>query len=343
MPFYDVLLVIGAVVVSHCFFLVFVLMRLSRKLSNWLLTLLLLFLAIRVAACIGGLLYPDFEFTGSYLTGLSMALIGPLFYYYQISLWNPSLKLKSRDYIHLVPAGIILGLAPLLNPKVLAVVYSAGALIMVIYIGACIINMYRTSAAKRTDEVRWKWTLYLNWGLGMVILLFVGQLFLFREYVYAASVLATALVSYFLSIWAVKHIKLFLQEPRLKNGQKEKVTALGKQIERVLKEEAIFTDPLLTVSRLAKQLSVPPYLVSLAINDYFEKSFPEILSEFRIKKAEQLLTDYEKKHYTVEAIAYESGFNTLSAFYSAFKKITQKTPLQYRKHVEQLVVQSAKR
>ena len=300
MPFYDVLLVIGAVMVSHCFFLVFSLMRLSQKLSNRLLTLLLLFLAVRIAACIAGLLYNDFEFIGSYLSGLSMALIGPLFYYYQLSLWNPALKLKSRDYLHFIPAGLILGLAPLLSEKVVAVVYLSGSLIMVIYIVACIVKLYKSANAKRSDDVRWRWTLYLNWGLAAIVVLFIGQLFLFQEYVYAASVLATTMVSYFLSLWAVKHVKLFLQEPRLKNGQKEKITALGKQIEMVLKEEAIFTDPLLTVSRLAKQLSVPPYLVSLAINDYFEKSFPEILSELRIKRAEHLLTDYKKKDYTIE-------------------------------------------
>jgi AraC-like DNA-binding protein len=43
--------------------------------------------------------------------------------------------------------------------------------------------------------------------------------------------------------------------------------------------------------------------------------------DYRLCKAEQLLSSLSKI-YTIEAIAYGSGFNTLSVFYQVFKKKT---------------------
>jgi|GEM_PF-1176411 len=331
MWYYETLLVLGAVVVGHCFFLAFLLLRLSQKLANRLLAVLLLFLAIRVGGCIAGLLYPDFELTGMFLSGMSMAVIGPLYHYYLDSLWQPALKLRAKDKYHLLPGIIALGLLPIQHWKMAVIVYFSGLALLLIYVISGFLKFYKERSIKKSDDVQWKWTLYLSSALLLLVLLFMGQLFLFQEYVYLSLVLTATLVSYVLSLWAVKHTKLFLQKPRKKNGQHAKMTALGKEIEHLLKEEAVFADPQITVSKLAKRLNEPAYLVSLAINEYFNRSFPEILSELRVQLAIQFLTDGNKQQYTIEAIAYESGFSTLSSFYSTFKRITSKTPLQYKK------------
>jgi AraC-like DNA-binding protein len=99
--------------------------------------------------------------------------------------------------------------------------------------------------------------------------------------------------------------------------------------------EEIFVDASLNLTHLAKRLNKQPYLVSRVINDQFQKTFPELLLHHRIKKAEELLVSALNKTYTIEGIAYESGFSTLSAFYTAFKKETGMTPTQYRKQSEQ--------
>jgi len=94
----------------------------------------------------------------------------------------------------------------------------------------------------------------------------------------------------------------------------------------------VFINTDLTVSSLAAKLKCPAYMVSRAINQYFNKSFSELIVEYRIKKAEKLLAADPQKSLTIEAIAFESGFNTLSAFYKSFKKINGMTPSQYREN-----------
>jgi AraC-like DNA-binding protein len=42
------------------------------------------------------------------------------------------------------------------------------------------------------------------------------------------------------------------------------------------------------------------------------------------------------RDYTIAAIAFEVGFNSLTSFNTAFKKETQKTPSTYRKETAQL-------
>jgi len=39
--------------------------------------------------------------------------------------------------------------------------------------------------------------------------------------------------------------------------------------------------------------------------------------------------------YTIEAIAKNAGFSSLTSFYNAFKKIKGCTPLEYKKQVEE--------
>jgi AraC-like DNA-binding protein len=58
-------------------------------------------------------------------------------------------------------------------------------------------------------------------------------------------------------------------------------------------------------------------------------SFVEWLNSFRIEYAKNLLLSNDQ--YTIDALSTMSGFSSRSAFYAAFKKITQITPTEYIK------------
>ena len=58
-------------------------------------------------------------------------------------------------------------------------------------------------------------------------------------------------------------------------------------------------------------------------------SFAEWLNSFRIEYAKKLLLSNEQ--YTIDALSSMSGFSSRSAFYAAFKKITQITPTEFIK------------
>ncbi len=331
MTFYELILIVGILAVSHSIFLCFVLLRLSKKLANRLLVFLLFFLSIRIGTCIAGLLDTNLEFLSAYFGAVTMLGIGPLFYLYQTSLWNPSYKLSITNYYHFIPSVLALALFYFVHLKIAMAIYIFSLLVMVIYVVLGILKFYASGNSVPSKYHKRNWALYFNSGIAVLTIIFIGQLFLLDPYAYMFIVVGSAFLSYALSIWSVKYVKLFMPDPKRKTGSKEKLTKLGKKIEEVLEANTLFADPQLTVSKLAEYLNKPPYLVSLAINQHYQKSFPEIVNELRIKRAEHLLSDHEKEHYTIEAIAYESGFNTLSAFYSGFKKINMKTPLQYKK------------
>ncbi|WP_017256993.1 helix-turn-helix domain-containing protein [Pedobacter arcticus] len=98
-------------------------------------------------------------------------------------------------------------------------------------------------------------------------------------------------------------------------------------LEESLKQNELFLDPNLTLSSLASNLKIPVKKLSLSINKLLDKNFYDYINGKRIDKSILLLK--ERSNYTIEAIAIESGFNSRSAFYRAFKKVTGKTPAEY--------------
>lgn len=324
-------LMIGAAAVLHSLFLIVVLLRLSSKLTNRLLVAILFMLATRMGACLIGLIYPELELAGIYVGALAFACTGPLIHFYLIGLWNPSLQLKNPDLYHFIPATAILLSFPFISVYIAFGAYLFSLLMMTIYIIASALRLRRNKDQYHGDQVRWKWTKYFVTGMACLMLLFHSQSFFFDALVYQWIIIGATFVLYALTLLALKQVKLFMAAPK-KKDQKQQLEELGTQIATFLQKEGIFTNPLMTVSLLAAALKAPPYRVSQAINAHFNQSFPEMINALRIEKAKQLLTDVNKSHYTVEAIAYESGFSTLSAFYTTFKKACQKTPSEFRNH-----------
>ena len=58
-------------------------------------------------------------------------------------------------------------------------------------------------------------------------------------------------------------------------------------------------------------------------------NFNEFINQYRIEYAKNLLNAETKK--TILDVAYESGYNSKSAFYKHFTSVTSMTPAQYRK------------
>lgn len=86
-----------------------------------------------------------------------------------------------------------------------------------------------------------------------------------------------------------------------------------------------------TLNQLAEQTNIPSHYVSQVINEKMNCNFIEFINGYRIQDAKLKLVDKKYSHYTIVAIAYEVGFNSKSAFYSAFKKNVGTTPSHYRK------------
>ncbi len=94
-----------------------------------------------------------------------------------------------------------------------------------------------------------------------------------------------------------------------------------------------YTDPDLTLEKLAAALQVPRNLVSEVLNQHLEKTFYQFVNEFRVKEVIRLLNRCRKQGITpnILSLAFEAGFNSKSSFNQYFKKHTGQTPSEYLK------------
>ena len=83
-----------------------------------------------------------------------------------------------------------------------------------------------------------------------------------------------------------------------------------------------------TLEEVASLLHMTPTSFSRYFSNINNKPFSRFLSEIRIKHACKLLLEND---YSISAICYEAGFNTLSNFNNQFKDVMSKTPLEYKK------------
>ncbi len=86
----------------------------------------------------------------------------------------------------------------------------------------------------------------------------------------------------------------------------------------------------LSLPKLAERLQTSPHHLSQLLNDRLEQSFFDWLAAHRIAEAQQLLNDPTTTHLKIDEIAERVGYNSPSAFHTAFKRITGQTPAQFR-------------
>ncbi|WP_298420329.1 helix-turn-helix domain-containing protein [uncultured Kordia sp.] len=99
----------------------------------------------------------------------------------------------------------------------------------------------------------------------------------------------------------------------------------------LIKEEEIYKDPKMSLAQTAILLKVSPKKLSEQINEQLKMNFSEFLNVHRVEKVKTLLTSIETEKYTLLALAEIAGFRTKSSFNTTFKRLTGKTPSEYRR------------
>lgn len=101
------------------------------------------------------------------------------------------------------------------------------------------------------------------------------------------------------------------------------------RLEALMREDALFRAPALTIGQVARRSGYPEYLVSLAINRGHGCTFWEYIGRQRIEAACRHLADPGDRR-TILDIAYDCGFTSKSTFNAAFKRVTGQTPSAWR-------------
>jgi YesN/AraC family two-component response regulator len=78
-------------------------------------------------------------------------------------------------------------------------------------------------------------------------------------------------------------------------------------------------------------MSIPPHLLSQLLNEKMDRNFADFINQYRIEEAKNILETPRGARRKISTVAIEVGFNTMAAFYNAFKKHTGTTPTHYKK------------
>lgn len=98
-----------------------------------------------------------------------------------------------------------------------------------------------------------------------------------------------------------------------------------------IQKEKIFTESDLHLANLAQKLSISQRHLSELINQKAGVNFNQFINHFRVEEAKKLLVDKKYAHLNILGIGFEVGFNSKTAFYTAFKKETGLTPAKFQK------------
>jgi AraC-like DNA-binding protein len=306
-----------------------------RRFTNLYLGLLMLALSIRIGKSV--FLFFNRSLSEGYIhLGLMGCLaIGPLVWYFLQSQVAGSDRFRPTLLIHLLPV-IGLGLFAELGIS------------------------YRMDRALWQDII---WGIYLQWGVYAAMSLVVtwvrflrkqnlkdprwtlsvvtGVFLVWLAYVtsswtsYIVGALLFTFVVYML-IWILV-VEVFRpaaerrrrrKKPKLPEAERQDIQ---KRLEEALTGKNRYRDPNLSMPELAAAAGLTPHQLSDFLNRQMGVSFSRFINGYRIREAREKLAG--DPHLTVEAIAYECGFNATSTFYAAFKEITGQTPAAYRKQL----------
>jgi len=326
--------VLNSIILSFAF-----LIKKERKLIDYLLFFLVLALVIRLGQSV-----MIHYFLNNYITrniGVSaFVTIGPLLFLYLKYYTKKINKIKITDLIHFIPLVILLACIPYIsypltseNVAFRIIRYYSVISIFSIYI-LCSINLLRSYL--KTTECK---TENKYWLLGIL----VGTALIWFSYylnaIYYVFPYLTAPVIYSIIFYGMVYLRYYLNRKspasdseKYKNiniTEAENIKVV-KRIKDVVKIKKAYLEHSFSLEELAERVDTPKHILSKIINTEFDKNFPDLINSYRLEEAQQLLKDPEYEHIKIAAIAYGSGFNSLTVFNTKFKKHTGVTPSQFR-------------
>ncbi|MEP4148390.1 MAG: AraC family transcriptional regulator [Halioglobus sp.] len=102
------------------------------------------------------------------------------------------------------------------------------------------------------------------------------------------------------------------------------------RLEAFMTEQQPYLEHELRIASLATLVGIPTAQLSQVINQCAGKNFFDYVSSYRVQRARELLASDEA---SMLEIAQNSGFNSQSAFYRQFRKVTSQAPRDFRRQL----------
>lgn len=110
----------------------------------------------------------------------------------------------------------------------------------------------------------------------------------------------------------------------------EKLEEYEKRLLEIMEVRKPYMDSEITLPKLGRILLLNTYQTSYLINSSFGENFYTFINRYRLEECKRMLSHSAYDHMSILSIAYESGFNSKTAFNTAFKKNTGCSPRAFR-------------
>ncbi|MGB5412813.1 MAG: AraC family transcriptional regulator [Woeseiaceae bacterium] len=224
----------------------------------------------------------------------------------------------------------------LLPPIMALVTYLVG------YTVAAAVRVWR---ARNDEQMLVTHGLVLRTLIVLVLALHVAQIvrYVFRDIGWLTNVVPlTGTVSVIvMSALAFRQSRLFAGHESEVTKKKYKASTLSPEHARqianrllaLMERDKPYLNENLNAPELAARLSIPKAHLSQVLNGVLDIPVRDFINQYRVTAAVDLIGNPDLQYLTVEEIGYAAGFRSRSAFHTAFKRETGKTPAEMRAEV----------
>ncbi len=289
---------------------------------------------------------------------------GPLIYLYTGALLYENRQFKKRNLLHAIPMIIstIVIMSPL--PINFILVYLLYLFISIFYfiVSKKLIRNFTQITLHTRSILEINKLLYLQWLFGIYVLaVFADSIQFFSEnteyltfvstlFRVAVFVIIFVLVNvmFYFSIFHANFLyavsqdeislassdssatKLITNAHLISLDEKVKVQKDLEVLQLFIQKTKPYLSTTLTLNDLSKAINIQPRYLSQIINHHFGTNFSNYINSLRIRDAAERLKTTKDEKETVAEVMYATGFNSKSAFFTAFKREYGVTPKKYK-------------
>ena len=132
-----------------------------------------------------------------------------------------------------------------------------------------------------------------------------------------------------------KQIEYVIDEPKAKYAttllKEDEMDDYIKKIVQYMDEEKPYLDADISLPELSERMNIPSHHLSRVINEKLNLNFFDFINQYRVEEVKSRIHAPQYEHLSILGIAFDSGFNTKSAFNRVFKKMTGMTPSEFKR------------
>lgn len=297
------------------------------------------------------------------LLSSSFLLFNPALYIYISALTKSSFKLHPLQLLHLLPfVGFELSAYILHEPLALASYFekneqllfrvffgSANIISWLVYhpLSLRLVHRHRMhlhnekSTISSNENLGWVlfisifYSIYCIVAVSIALLIFTNTIHPLSPHFFNYS--ALLLMIYVMGFYGLRQLKIpdeILNQRTAIPYQYSNLTeatkmAIAAKVKNYLDKEKPWLHSDFNMDALSAAVAIPKYQLTEVLNTLMGNNFFQLINSYRVEAVKTMLSD-PKNNFSIEAIGYECGFASKSAFYSVFKKITRMTPIEYR-------------